>query len=555
MNKTKRIIISAIITFVVVAIAFYVVLPPINPQSIDFWGFVAFAAILFGVCNGLIDYKCNGSKGANKFKTKNKIKKDPFYVVVTVVAIIPIAVILIGNIISSTFFNAYEYSNIITVKDAVFEEDMPETDTVTNIALMDSESATIIGNRKLGSLSHVVSQYEVASKYSQINYHGVPKKVANLEYVGFFKWFNNRENGVPGYVMVDPVNISAEYVEFSKPIKYVESAYFNEDLYRALRFKYPTKIFDNFSFEIDEAGNPYYIVACSTPKIGLFGAYDISEVIRFDPCTGESEITSVKDSPSWIDNVYTGALASEKYDWHGMYANGFWNSVIGNKDCKVTTDDFGYIMMEDDVCYFTGVTSVTSDESNIGFIISNARTGEYKFYSIVGAEEYSAMESAQGEVQEKRYTASFPSLINVAGEATYIMVLKDDAGIVRLYALVNVEYYTVVATGETQEDAKKAYIEKLKQEKIIEDEIEDDTSEEEVATKNKTITVTDIRMPVIDGNTVVYITDENGEVYKQLLSDNESLMLVTLGKKYTVEYFDTDVKQIKQIYSITEFKE
>ena len=210
--------------------------------------------------------------------------------------------------------------------------------------------------------------------------------------------------------------------------------------------------------------------------------------------------------------------------------------------------------MEDDVCYFTGVTSVTSDESNIGFIISNARTGEYKFYSIVGAEEYSAMESAQGEVQEKRYTASFPSLINVAGEATYIMVLKDDAGIVRLYALVNVEYYTVVATGETQESAKKAYIEKLKQEKIIEDKTEEDASDE-VKTKNKTITVTDIRMPVIDGNTVVYITDENGEVYKQLLSDNESLMLVTLGKKYTVEYFDTDVKQIKQIYSITEFKE
>ena len=89
----------------------------------------------------------------------------------------------------------------------------------------------------------------------------------------------------------------------------------------------------------------------------------------------------------------------------------------------------------------------------------------------------------------------------------------------------------------------------------IEDKIEDDTSDEEAATQNKTITVTDIRMPVIDGNTVVYITDENGEVYKQLLSDNESLMLVTIGKKYTVEYFDTDVKQIKQIYSITENKE
>ena len=275
MSKAKRIIISLIVTVLVVAVAFYVVLPPINAQSTEFWGFVAFAVIFFGVCNGFLEFKAgNLNKTKNKFNTRDKLKKDPFYIVVTALAIIPIAIIIVGNIISSTFFNAYEYADIISVKDAVFEEDMPETDTVTNIALMDSTSATTIGNRTLGSLSHVVSQYEVASKYSQINYHGSPKKVANLEYVGFFKWLNNRENGIPGYVMVDPVNISAEYVEFSKPIKYVDSAYFGEDLYRALRFKYPTKIFDNFSFEVDEAGNPYYIVACAKPQISLFGAYD-----------------------------------------------------------------------------------------------------------------------------------------------------------------------------------------------------------------------------------------------------------------------------------------
>ena len=125
MNKTKRIVISAVITLVVLAIAFYVVLPPLNPQSVEFWGFAAFAVVFFGVCNALVDYKSNGVAARNKFKTKNKVKKDPFYIVVTVIAIIPIAVILIGNIISSTFFNAYDYANIITVKDAVFEEIAP----------------------------------------------------------------------------------------------------------------------------------------------------------------------------------------------------------------------------------------------------------------------------------------------------------------------------------------------------------------------------------------------------------------------------------------------
>ncbi len=546
MKKGKRIVFSSIITLIILAVAYYVTLPPINLQSTDFWSFLTFSVVVFGVSNLLLSVNLK-SFGEKVGHTPINIKGNKFAIIIIALALLPMLVILIGNISSSTFFNAKAYANVITVEDAVFEEDMPETDTVSNIALMDSSSATTIGNRTLGALSNVVSQYEIASKYAQINYLGTPQKVANLEYVGFFKWLGNRDTGIPGYVMVDPVNISAEYVELAKPMKYVDSAYFNEDLLRALRFRYPTKIFHNFSFEIDEAGNPYYIVACAKPKVGLFGALDINEVIKFDPCSGESELFGVDESPSWIDTVYTGYLASEKYDWYGLYANGFWNSVIGNKDCKVTTDDFGYIMIEDDVWYFTGVTSITSDESNIGFIISNARTGEYKFYPIIGAEEYSAMRSAEGEVQEKRYTASFPSLINISGEATYIMVLKDDAGIVRLYALVNVEQYTVVATGETQESAKRAYVEKLKQEGILEDDLIDDPDLPIV--NSAIITVSDIKMPVIGGETVVYITDEKGIVYKEKLSQNESLILVSVGDKIEVYYSDTSVEKIKEIES------
>ena len=242
---------------------------------------------------------------------------------------------------------------------------------------------------------------------------------------------------------------------------------------RKLRFSYPTKIFDGFmSFEIDEDGNPYFIISCLEPKIFPFGAMDVSEVIIFDPCTGESEIYAVEDAPEWVDAVFSGDLAEQKYNWHGTLSGGFWNSIIGNKDCKQTTDDYGYIVIGDDVWYFTGVTSVTSDESNIGFIISNARTGEYKYYPVVGAEEYSAMRAAEGEVQEKGYVASFPSLINVKGQATYIMVLKDAGGLVKLYALVNVEQYGIVATGSTQAEAMKAYKALLVQNGIIKDENE-----------------------------------------------------------------------------------
>ncbi len=550
MKKAKRIILSLIITLLIAFIGFYVTLTPINLRSTDFWGFITFVVIVFGISNlilsvGSVKKILSGGHEINiSFKST---KGNGFAKGIIIAAIIPILIIFVGSIVSSTFFNARAYANIIEVNEAVFEDDMPENDTVKNIALMDSDSATIIGNRTLGALSDVVSQYEIAPTYAQINYRGTPQKVSNLEYADFFRWLNNKNNGIPGYVMVDPVNISAEYVELEKPLKYVDSAYFGEDLYRALRFKYPTKIFHNFSFEIDEAGNPYYIVACATPKVALFGAYDINEVIIFDPCTGESQIYGVDETPSWIDTVYNGYLASEKYDWHGLYSNGFLNSVISKKGCKVTTADFGYIMIDDDVWYFTGVTSITSDESNIGFILSNARTGEYKFYSVIGAEEYSAMAAAEGEVQEKRYTASFPSLINVSGEATYIMVLKDDAGIVKLYALVNVEQYTIVATGNTQTEAKAAYITRLKQEGIIDDAIIDDPDLPIVNTVS--ISVTDIKMPVVSGETVVYITDENGVVYKQRLSENEALILLAQGDKIEVSYADTNIEKIKQIVS------
>lgn len=548
MKKSTRAIFAGVITALISALAYYVILPPLNLYSSTFWVSLAFVIILFGAAYALLGAKnglnnlFKGGLKKQEYKNSNLSKK-----VFIVIAAIPIAVLIVGHLISSTFFNATAYAGIINVPEAVFEEDMPESDLVTNIPLMDSQSANIIGNRTLGALSDVVSQYQVNGSYAQINYQGAPKKVSTLEYVDFFKWFNNRKNGIPGYVMVDPVNSSADYIKFNTPIKYTDSAYFGDDLMRKLRFDYPTKIFGSVAFEIDEAGNPYYIVSCMKPKVALFGAMDVSEVIIFNPCDGSSALYALTDTPSWVDNVFTGQLASQKYDWHGTLQNGYWNSVIGNKDCKVTTDDFGYIIIGDDVWFFTGVTSVSSDESNIGFIVSNARTGEYKFYSVIGAEEYSAMGAAQGEVQEKGYVASFPSLINVSGEATYIMVLKDANGIVKMHALVNVENYSIVATGVTQTDAKQAYIKLLTQEGIIKEEEAPSIVPPEVETKIATVVVNEIRIITMDGNSVMYLTGDDGNLYKQNISENESLLLIKQNDRLTVNYHDTDVEKIRQI--------
>lgn len=550
MKRSMRVIISLIVTAVIAAIGFYVTVPAINVYSEEFWILLATTAAIFCLIYWFLGRRERGQQQGASFKNLKSVFKFSTPVKIGMIFIIvPIAVLLVGSIISSTFFNAEKYSHIIDVKEAVFEEDMPEAEVVSNIALMDSESAAILGNRKLGALSDVVSQYQMGMNYSQINYKRTPQKVVNLEYVDFFRWFNNREKGIPGFVMVDPVNSSADYIEFDKPMKYVESAYFDTDLHRALRFSYPTKIFGSYAFELDDEGNPYYVVSCMSPKVGLFGAMDVSEVVIFDPCDGSSEIYSVDDTPAWVDNVFTGTLASQKYDWHGTLANGFWNSVIGKKDCKVTTDDFGYIILEDDVWFFTGVTSVSSDESNIGFIISNARTGEYKFYSVIGAEEYSAMSAAEGEVQEKGYDASFPSLINVSGKATYIMVLKDNAGFVKLYALVNVENPSIVVTGATQEAAKRDYLELLGKEGIIDEEESNEATGDEK--KSADITVKEIRLATVGGESVVYINGSDGNLYKQNLASDETLLLINAGDNITVEYYDTDVEKIKRLASWT----
>ena len=545
---TVKIILTVIIGTLLTGVAYYFILPPINIHSAGFWGFlilpIAFYSLPFIEKGGSVEsFKKKTPIRINGKGVGFKINKLPIILIC-----IPMAVIIIGGIVSADVFNAEKYANVITVTEAEFKTDMKETDEVTNIALMDSESAQIFGNRTLGKLSDVVSQYEIGERYTQINYGGTPKKVANLEYAGFFKWLNNRDSGIPGYVMVDPVVNDGEYIKLETPLKYVNSAYFNDNLMRKLRFEYPTKIFDFVSFEINEEGKPYYVISCISPNAGLFGAMDVNEVIIFDPTSGESELHKLSDVPPWVDAVFSGDRAEEKYNWHGMLSGGFINSIIGNVGCKQTTDDYGYIVIGDDVWYFTGVTSVTNDESNIGFIISNARTGEYKYYPVVGAEEYSAMKSAEGQVQNMGYTASFPSLINVSGEATYIMVLKDAGGYVKLYALVNVENVGIVATGSTQSDAMTAYKSLLIEKGVVEEEQPEEIPEDQKLKAE--FTVQSIRDVVIDGNTYCYITGDDGFTYKCKVADFESIILVNNGAKLKVEYELTDNQKIRNIIKI-----
>ena len=559
LNAVIFLILRLLLAAAAIGTYYYFVLPPLNPMSEQFWIFLLFAAVCFALAVRALNFSAHRQFFQNfdlidvvsaNAKQRSKMLKFPswkkifngrvFSVIAYILIGVPIVVLVFGTVFSSVVLNATAYSEVITVEERDFNADMPETKEITNIALMDTNSARMLGDRKLGALSSVVSQYVVSDDYTQINYKGKPIKITHLEYDGFFKWIGNRSNGIPGYIMVDTLGNTAEYYESSSGIRYAQSGYFEDDLMRKLRFDYPTKIFDlqDVSFEVDEQGNPYYCISCYTPRVGLFGAYDVEELIIFNPLDGTSTLYAVEDVPQWVDVVFDGDLACQKYDWQGIYSGGFINSIIGNKGCKRTTDDFGYLMFDDDVWYFTGVTSVTSDASNIGFILSNARTGEYRFYPVIGAEEHSAMHAAEGEVQEKEYVASFPSLVNISGVPTYIMVLKDNNGLVKLYALVNVRQYTMVATGETQQDAVAAYLKMLSGAGV--------NTEDPAETEQGSVTVADVKFLTLDGSTYAYVTAQDGNVYRVAFTEeNEQIVLVRPGDVLEMTWQKGDIRIVR----------
>ena len=532
-TPVKKTIISLIIVAVLEFAAFYAFLPPLNIHSMEFWQFQGVFAVMFLILTFTMPKE-----------TDSGLKYNIVSKIVGIVIIIGVILVIVGNIVSAKIFNAGKYSSLIDIKDTKFENIIKPTDTITDVALMDTDSAKVVGQRAIGALSDVVSQYEISEEYSQIALKGEPMKVASLEYAGFFKWFNNRKDGIPGYVLVDAVDFEADYVKLEKPIKYTPSGWFNDNLERHMRFKYPTAIFEGYYFELDEEGKPYYICPTMTAKVGMFAGYDVNGVVICDPCTGDCVKYDLDKVPNWVDRVYDGNLIQQKYNWYGELSDGFWNSIIGQKDCKKATEDYGYKVMDNDVWIYTGVTSVIDDSSNIGFVMVNARTGKASYFNVAGAEEFSAMEAAEGQVQNLGYDAAFPSLINIDGRPTYFMVLKDKGSLVKQYALVDVKKYSIVATGTTQKDTLNTY-RKLLKENGISAKTSTESMEKQYA--HQQVTVKNIRFANIGEDTYVYITDQNGNVYKEKFADDETLIFIQENDVIDIYYEETQETKIRTI--------
>lgn len=532
MKKVTGKLLALVLLVVVLGVYYYVTLPAINIHSEGLWTcilfLIAIITILYALIKGRKEFKQSGIHMDVKTLLK-KMKGVKFGIAVFVL----IGVIyVVGAVLSSPIINAAKYQKLLDVQNSDFAEDIKEVGYNT-IPLLDKSSAELLGNRKMGSMVDMVSQFEVGSDYTQINYQDRPVRVTPLVYASGIKWFTNHKEGIPAYILIDMTTQDTECVKLEEGIKYSKAEYFNRNIYRHLRFNYPTYIFDDqIFFEINDEGTPYWVCPVKQFNIGLFGGQTVGRAVLCNAITGECEDYAVGDIPTWVDKVFSAELLTELYNYHGILKHGYFNSVLGQKDCLQATNGYNYIALEDDVWVYTGVTSVSGDQSNVGFVLMNQRTMETKFYTVEGAIEDSAMSSAEGQVQNLGYRATFPLLLNISGEPTYFMALKDGAGLVKKYAMVNVQKYQWVAIGDTVQECEKAYAKLL----ITNGIKKSSTSGIYEEIRGKIATIAPV---VVEGNTHYYICLENSdEIFDVNVADTTLVSVVkyTVGEMITLEY-------------------
>lgn len=516
MKKSKQKLLILLILLVIGFIYYYIALPAINIHSTEFWFFIFFTVVF--IIGAYIKLK------KLSLKDKKVIKNS-----VMILAVI-IVIFLIGSLLSSPIINAKKYQKLLTVEERNFTEDIKQI-SFNKIPILDKASAAKLGDRKMGTMLEMVSQFKVSDLYTQINYQGVPVRVTPLEYESTIKWLTNRSNGIPAYIKIDMATQNVEVVKLEKGMKYSNVEHFGRNIYRHLRFKYPTYIFDTVNFEIDDEGTPYWICPVKKFNIGLFGGATIGRVVLLNAVTGEMIDYDISEVPKWVDRVYSANMLIGLYDYYGELKHGYFNSILGQKDSLTTTDGYNYIALEDDVWIYTGITSVVGDQSNVGFVLMNQRTMETRYYIIPGATEYSAMNSAEGQVQHLNYDATFPLLLNLGGEPTYFIALKDEAGLVKKYAMVNVEKYQIVAIGDSIIECEKEYVKLMNEHGIS----NIDTS----SIKKITGKIKKIAQGVIAGDSHYYIMLEgNDGIFDVNVVEFLDVVRYDVGDEITLEYME-----------------
>ncbi len=542
--KKKRIVSvlgRVFVSLIVIFLMFYVMLPAINLRDQNFIMFLILSILAVLTVNFMTVVKrffasLGGGRrviigrdtatGMPIFGREQEEEREPISLAEPLkigfgaIAVL-IALSFLASLLGAKLFNAGRYRDLIQITDRDFTADVAEIN-MNQIPVVDKDTAVRLGSRKLGEMTELVSQFEIQEDYTQINYKKSPYRVTPLAYADPIKWLFNRQKGLPAYITVNMVTQETDLVWLESGMKYSPSEYFFRNIYRCLRFSYPTKMFDQVTFEIDDEGTPYWVAPTITYRIGWWNGKDIDGAVLVNACTGESQYYAKADVPQWIDQLYHSNLIIEQLDDNGRFQNGYFNSILGQRGVRRTTYGYNYLAIDDDVYLYTGMSSVTADESNIGFVLVNLRTKETRFYAIPGATESSAMASAQGQVQHLNYVATFPLLLNISDRPTYFISLKDGAGLVKMYAFVDVAQYQIVGTGNTIDEAKENYRKALN----LEADVELPSGQPQ---EIKGI-IEDIADVVVGGNSCYYFTLKGQEqVYTAVITVSEQLPFAKPG--------------------------
>ncbi len=538
-----RTLLSLLITAVVGFVYFYVTLPALNLHDSQFYSFLILLCIIYTVCVFLL----SGGMHRDVVTTPKEKVKSWFSFVksrclpVLVVLIALLAAAVVGNVLSLPLLRATAYRDLLSVDNGDFTHDVTQI-SFSEIPTLDRTSAEYLGDRQMGTLSDMVSQFEYSGDSTQINYQGRPVRVAPIAYADLFKWLTNRSSGLPAYVVVDMVTQEATVVRLTEGMKYSFSEPLNRNIYRHLRFHYPTMMFSTPEFEIDESGHPWWIAPRVVKTIGLFGGTDIKGAVLVDAVTGESQYC--EEVPTWVDTLYVPELIMEQYDYHGTLVHGFLNSIFGQRDVTKTTAGYNYIAMNDDVYVYTGVTSANADQSNLGFLLCNMRTKETHFYTAPGATEEAAKLSAMGVVQDLGYVATFPLLLNIADQPTYFIPLKDATDLVKSYAMVNVAQYQIVATGNTVSACEQAYIKMLNEKGL--------TQQEQLPINQVQGKVAELRSAVLEGNTYYFIRLEGSDLFYSIsAAQSREAVTLNVGDQVALDYTPAEDATILDSYGLT----
>ena len=445
-------IVSISLFIILTTLVFYIGMPTIN------YGFVGFPIVLLflSILWIVISTGLQISPDNKQVKIAKRPSKFVVYFMLAVLAYLVVTPILT----SLPIFRTAAYQTMIgKVADGNKISNHIAPISIDEIRVVDEDLAHLLGEKVLGTQPALGSQVELGEFCIQ-KVNNDLYWVAPLLHSGFFKWMNNR-SGSAGYVMVSATNerdvklvqnIGGSPVK----IKYQPKAYFQSNIKRLLYLNgYATVGLEDFSFEIDDAGMPFWVVTTFKKEIG-FSGNEATGIVLINAQTGQMKEYSIATTPKWVDRIQPINFIEEQLNDWGEYVQGYWN--FSNENKLQITEGLTLVYGNDNRSYwYTGLTSVGKDESAVGFVLVDTRTKEATFYKQGGATEYAAQSSAQGKVQEKGYQASLPIPYNINNIPTYVMTLKDKGGLVKMFAMVAISDYTIVGVGNTMREALTSY--------------------------------------------------------------------------------------------------